>query len=440
MLPSLLTGTVRLPASKSISARALVVSALAGSPLPHGLSDCDDTRVLRRALADRPAVIDILAAGTAMRFSTAFFAVQEGTHVITGTERMKQRPIGILVDALRRLGADIDYVENEGFPPLRVTGRHLRGGDISISASVSSQYISALLMIAPMMTDGLTLHLEGEIVSTPYIDMTLSILKTYGATARWVDERTLRVEHGGLESGVTFSVEPDWSAASYWYELLALCPNASSRITLPRLHRTSVQGDSVVWQRFEALGVHTEFTDEGAVLTKCAPHLPSNFTTSQLHNFRANESQGEAELSLGREQPKMREANFTTRLDFTRCPDLAQTFVVTCAILGRPFVFTGLQSLRIKETDRIAALTAELRKLGCIVEGDDRSMTYRGETCPPEPEPVIATYADHRMAMAFAPCAYRFPTLRIANPEVVSKSYPTFWEDLNSLSCEVVKM
>lgn len=397
MLPSPLIGTVRLPASKSISARALVVSALAGSPLPHGLSDCDDTRVLRRALADRPAVIDILAAGTAMRFSAAFFAVTEGTHVITGTERMKQRPIGILVDALRCLGADIDYEEHEGFPPLRVTGRHLRGGDISISASVSSQYISALLMIAPMMEDGLTLHLEGEIVSTPYIDMTLSILKTYGATARWTDDRTLRVEHGGLKSGVTFSVEPDWSGASYWYELLALCPDATSRLNLPRLRRTSVQGDSVVWQRFAALGVHTEFTEEGATLTKCAP-------TGELDS------------------------------DFTRCPDLAQTFVVTCAILGRPFFFTGLQSLRIKETDRITALTTELRKLGCIVEGDDRSMTYRGESVPPEAEPVIATYADHRMAMAFAPCAYRFPNLRIANPEVVSKSYPTFWEDLREIS------
>lgn len=399
-LPARLCGTVALPASKSISARALVISALAGAPEPEGLSDCDDTRVLRHALAERPDVVDIHAAGTAMRFSTAYFAATAGTHTVTGTDRMQRRPIGVLVDALRRLGAGIDYAGAEGFPPLRVTGHRLHGGTLCIPAHVSSQYVSALLMVAPLMTGGLTLCLEGEIVSTPYIDMTLSLMRAYGAQAAWDDARTLCVEAGGYRSDVRFSVEPDWSAASYWYELVALSSDPGARIVLPGLRPESVQGDSAVSGRFAALGVGTAFTPEGAVLAKVAP-------TGALET------------------------------DFTACPDLAQTFVVTCAMLGRPFRFTGLQSLRIKETDRLAALQTECAKLGLRLSADDRSIRTVGECPVAGAHPVIATYEDHRMAMAFAPCAYRFPGLRIADPDVVSKSYPTFWNDLRAIGADV---
>lgn len=400
-LPAQLRGTVNLPASKSISARALVVSALAGNCRLENLSDCDDTRVLRRALDEQLPEIDILAAGTAMRFSTAYFAVTPGSHVITGTARMKQRPIRLLVDALRQLGADIEYVENEGFPPLRVTGRTLEGGAVSIPANVSSQYISALLMVAPTMARGLRLTLEGDVVSTPYINMTLSLMRTFGAQADWVDARTLLVQPGGYVGGRTFSVEPDWSAASYWYELVALSPDPAATVTLPGLQRDSWQGDSVVWRLFEPLGVQTTFTPEGAVLRKAAP-------TDAVVD------------------------------DFTACPDLAQTVVTTFAMLGKPFAFSGLQSLKIKETDRIAALQNELGKLGRRIGADDRRMWMDADSiCPAAAEPVIATYDDHRMAMAFAPCAYRFPALRIANPEVVSKSYPAFWDDLKRVDAEI---
>lgn len=400
-LPPRLEGTIRLPASKSLSARALVVAALAGNCRLTNLSDCDDTRVLRRALDERLPEINIMAAGTAMRFSTAFFAVTPGTHVITGTARMRQRPIGLLVDALRRLGADIDYVDHEGYPPLRVSGRQLAGGEVSIPANVSSQYISALLMVAPTMARGLVLRLEGEIVSTPYIDMTLSLMQAFGADASWTDGHTLTVRPGGYRSGVAFDVEPDWSAASYWYELVALSPDPAARIVLPGLRPDSRQGDSVVSRLFAPLGVATAFTPEGVVLTKAPSAAP-------------------------------------LADDFTACPDLAQTLVTTCAMLDRPFRFKGLQSLKIKETDRIAALRQELAKLGRHVGADDRNMWMTATDADmPAAAPVIATYDDHRMAMAFAPCAYLFPGLAIADPGVVSKSYPAFWDDLRRVGATV---
>ncbi len=395
-LPEVLRGAVHLPTSKSISARALVMAALAGDCTLSGLSDCDDTRVLRRALTERLPEIDIMAAGTAMRFATAYFAAVPGEeHLITGSARMKQRPIRLLVDALRSLGADIAYLENDGFPPLRIRGLRLEGREVSISGGVSSQYISALLMIAPTMTDGLTLRLMGEVISTPYINMTLTLMRTFGAEASWLDGQTIRVEPGGYAGGTVFEVEPDWSAASYWYELVALSPDAGACITLPGLTAESVQGDSVVRTIFESLGVATTFSDKGAVLRK---------TYSSEGSFV---------------------------FDFTSCPDLAQTVVVTCAMQNRPFTFTGLQSLKIKETDRIVALQTELGKLGVRVEADESRMWMTADNrCTPATTPVIATYDDHRMAMAFAPCAYLFPRLRIAHPEVVSKSYPQFWEDL----------
>ncbi len=407
-LPQRLRGSVALPASKSVSARALVMAALAGNCRLHGLSDCDDTRVLHRALTQPTPEIDIMAAGTAMRFATAYFAAcPGGTHILTGTERMRQRPIRLLVDALRSLGADIEYTAAEGYPPLRITGRELTGGEVSIPANVSSQYISALLMIAPTMPQGLTLRLTGEPASVPYIDMTLSLMQTFGAEARWLDRQTLRVEPGGYRGGTEMTIEPDWSAASYWYEMVALSPDADAGILLCGLKPQSVQGDSCIWQIFEKLGVKTTFNAEGALLQK-QPHTSEQSPQEIL------------------------------KADFTDCPDLAQTVVATCAMLHRPFAFSGLQSLKIKETDRIAALQTELQKLGISLETDDSHINLSANAYgTPEATPTIATYDDHRMAMAFAPCAYLYPTLRIAHPHVVSKSYPDFWRDLESVGARI---
>lgn len=348
-----------------------------------------------------------MAAGTAMRFMTAYFAICHGEeHTITGTERMRQRPIKVLVDALRQLGADISYVDNEGYPPLHVKGRSLQGGRISLPASVSSQYISALLLVAPTMAQGLTLELVGDIISRPYINMTVSMMRTFGADIEWTDAHTLHVAPHAYLSDVIYPVESDWSAASYWYEMMALTPDAGAAITLPWLYKESLQGDSAVSRYFEPLGVRTAYDTEHerVVLTKCADAL------------------------LPEDQ--------TYELDLIGQPDLAQTLVVTCAMLRRPFRFSGLRSLRIKETDRMAALQAELAKFGIAlgIEADDVLYidSYADGTPHYNGQP-IATYHDHRMAMAFAPAAMVCEGVQIANPEVVSKSYPRYWEDLEGL-------
>lgn len=404
--PSSLRGVVKLPASKSLAGRALVISVLAsgekGTSLVEPLSDCDDTQVMLRALAQPSSVVDIHAAGTAMRFLTALFSVTPGRRMLTGTPRMQQRPIGILVDALRSLGATLHYEKNEGFPPLTIEGKPLCGGEISLPADVSSQYISALLMIGPTMGKGLRLHLDGTIVSRPYIDMTLGLMRHFGAHAEWTDAHSLYVSPTPYVAGRHYSVEGDWSGASYWYEMVALSPDPSARLFLPGLHANSWQGDAEVRHLFEPLGVVTTFTDGGVVLMKGTP------------------------------------SNVPVRFDLNRQPDLAQTLVVSCALAERPFHFTGLQNLKIKETDRIAALRCEMAKLGYIVrEAHDAELYWEGERCAPTPSPIIATYDDHRMAMSFAPAAYRFPGLRIDHPEVVSKSYPAFWEVLAGLGADL---
>lgn len=394
---------LRLPSSKSLSNRALLLSALSGGESHvERPSDCDDTFVMARALRERTPVIDIMAAGTSMRFLTAYFAACAGEeHVLTGSQRMKERPISVLVDALRRLGADIVYTEREGYPPLRVRGRRLQGGALALPASVSSQYISALLMTAPAMTDGLTLTLEGDIVSRPYIDMTIALMTRFGADVRWTGEREICVAPTPYNIGVAYAVESDWSAASYWYETVALSDAPDIRIVLPHLDRESLQGDSAVARFFEPLGVATEFAPDGSVvLTKSA------------------------DKALPEGVPYV--------LDLVDQPDLAQTLVVTCALLRRPFRFTGLQSLRIKETDRMAALQNELAHLSIQlgIEGDEALYIKEYAPTPPRYDGTpIATYHDHRMAMAFAPAVLLFPDLRIAHPEVVSKSYPGFWAD-----------
>ena len=399
-----------LPSSKSISNRALVIHALAGSDAAvENVSDCDDTRVMQAWLRNRPDTVDIGAAGTAMRFSTALLAVSEGTHVITGSERMKQRPIGVLVEALRELGAQVEYVEQEGFPPLRITGNpNLTGGELTLAGNVSSQYISALLMIGPKLQQGLRLKLSDGIVSLPYINMTLSIMRSFGAEADWEDEQTILVKPVRYVSAPYF-VESDWSAASYCYEMVALAPDADAEVVLPGLFAESLQGDSHGAEVFERLGVSTEHRGHEVVLRK------NGQCVSRLDD------------------------------DFLSMPDLAQTFVVTCCLLGVPFHFTGLQSLKIKETDRIEALKRELKKLGFIVEDrNDSELIWDGQVQQIEAgspdEIAIDTYEDHRMAMAFAPVCMRRNHVYINNPQVVSKSYPRYWEDLRQIGFQIEEL
>lgn len=406
-MPEKLTARIALPASKSVSNRALLLQALCPTVryAIENLAVCDDTDHMLRGVEAKRAgasLIDVGATGTAMRFLTAYLAIAEGETVLTGSERMQQRPIGVLVEALRTLGADIDYVNKEGYPPLCVRGKKLRGGTLEVDASISSQYISALLMIAPCLSDGLTLRLKGNIASRTYIELTLDLMRRYGAMAEWVDRQSIRVWPGSYED-VPLAVEADWSAASYWYELAAIAAHRGCDVdfVLPALTPDSRQGDRVVAQLFEPLGVKTEYTNEGVRL------LNSEFI---IHN---------------------------SEIDFTHCPDIAQTLAVTYCLLGVPYVFKGVHSLRIKETDRVAALIAELRKLGYVLRAEgDELLVWDGTRCEAESAPTIATYDDHRMAMSFAPAALCFGGLTIEHPEVVTKSYPGFWEEVKKLQIE----
>lgn len=432
--PGSVNSSIVLPSSKSISNRALAIGALAGSIASiTNLSDCDDTEVMQRWLTERPSTVDVGAAGTSMRFSTALLAVGQGEHVITGSERMKNRPIKILVDALRRLGADISYVEKEGYPPLRIVGKGgLSYGSVSLPGNVSSQYISALMMIGPYLKDGLILTLTDKVISRPYIEMTMSLMRQFGAKVYWdcssdesngtVDEychsnstvveslESNSADDKSTESNViivepgryavkSFNVESDWSAASYWYEMVALSSEGDARVLLPGLYEDSLQGDSKGREVCSLLGVKTEYTKDGVLLSK-----------------------------------KTREVD-TLEYDFVKMPDLAQTFVVTCCMMGVPFHFTGLESLKIKETDRIVALKNEMAKLGFDLEDrNDSELLWDGRrralTAEEYDSVAIDTYEDHRMAMAFAPVALVNGSIRINNPHVVSKSYPRYWDNL----------
>lgn len=402
--PKLLDYTVTLPASKSISNRALMIYALSGRKvLPTNLSDCDDTRVIVKALRDNPYEIDIMAAGTAMRFMTALLSLSEGEeHVLTGTERMKHRPIAVLVDALRHLGADIEYAGEGGYPPLRIRGRKLEGGLLEVPGNISSQYISALLLIGPMLNDGLTLRLKGDIISRPYIDLTLWTMREFGADAEWSDFETIEVKPQPYRER-PYLIENDWSGASYWYEMMALSDNEDDEIRLEGLMDGSKQGDSSVRYIFSLLGVKTIFETT-------AHGVPT--TVTLRHS--------------GRCVPRL-------EYDFVNSPDLAQTFVVCCALKNVPFHFRGLSTLKIKETDRIEAMKKEMRKLGYVLRDINQSeLVWDGERCEPELEAGIDTYEDHRMALAFAPAALCIEGLRINNPQVVTKSYPKFWEDIKA--------
>jgi 3-phosphoshikimate 1-carboxyvinyltransferase len=394
LTPGKINLQIKLPASKSISNRALILDALSYSSYEiENLSDCDDTRVTINALESNNTTFDIGAAGTAMRFLTAFLSKTVGEWVITGSERMKQRPIKLLVDALTSIGAKIEYVENEGFPPLRIFGSSLMGGEIHLNGNVSSQYISALMMIAPTMYNGLKIILEGKIISKPYINMTLQMMREYGVEVDFTGN-VISIEPQEYEA-IPYTVESDWSAASYWYEILAMSGNG--QVYLEGLQANSYQGDSKVAELFEHLGVHTDFMPDGVLLTAIEPAISN------------------------------------VEYDFTDQPDLTQTFAVTCCLKEIQFCFSGLESLKIKETDRIAALIAELKKLGYVLtEPGEGMLEWSGERCDPEATISIATYDDHRMAMAFAPAALKFP-INIEHPEVVSKSYPGFWDDIEKI-------
>ena len=409
--PDNLKTEVKLPASKSIGNRALVINALAGgTAMPGNLSDCDDTDVMIRALRDMPYEIDIKAAGTAMRFMTAYLAATPGEHVITGTERMRHRPIAILVDALRSLGAHIEYVDEEGYPPLRIEGRRLYGRQLDIPGNVSSQYISALLMIAPTLTSDLELRLTGEIFSRPYIDLTLWMMKEYGTVAEWKDIDTILVKAQPYVSR-PYYIENDWSAASYWYEMMAVSGGEFDEVVLEGLNDGSKQGDSMSRYIFSLLGVKTTFE-------------PSSLPGMQRVRLR----------NKGHCVPRL-------EYDFVNAPDLAQTFVVTCLALNVPFVFSGLKTLKIKETDRIEALKAEARKLGYVLHDVDNSqLIWDGERCQPMTDVAIDTYEDHRMALAFAPLSFVMPEIRINAPHVVTKSYPHYWEDLRSAGFQITEV
>ncbi len=395
-----LQGSIQLPASKSISNRALIINALSYSNEEiRNLSDCDDTRVMVQALNSNGNTFDVGAAGTAMRFLTAFLSKIVGEWTITGSERMKQRPIALLVNALNSIGANIQYVEKEGFPPLRILGSALEGGKITLDGGVSSQYISALLMIAPTMEKGLTLTLTGTVISKPYIALTLKIMSDFGVEAQWIGN-TIKVKPQTYRP-VSYTVESDWSAASYWYEILSLC--GKGEVFLKGLQKNSPQGDAKLAELFLNLGVRSSFKKDGVLLT-----ASGNYAPKLVYNFVDQ-------------------------------PDIAQTVVVTSCLKAIPFRFSGLQSLKIKETDRIAALINEMKKVGYVLkETTSGVLEWTGQRCTPDKEPIIKTYEDHRMAMAFAPAAF-LCQVSIEEPQVVTKSYPTFWEDLKSVGFEIIE-
>ncbi len=397
--------TIPLASSKSESNRALIIDALTGFACNlQNLSTARDTQTMIRLLKadDRnaePQTADVLDAGTTMRFLTAYFAVTGQSKIMTGTPRMCERPIGILVDALRTLGADITYLGQDGYPPLQLNGFTYSGtNQLTIRGDVSSQYISALLLIAPMLPDGLTLQLTGAVGSRPYIEMTLEQMRHFGAVADadWV-ANTIRVVPLPYMP-TTYAVESDWSGASYWYSVVALATDETAELELLGLKEKSLQGDSAIVDIMRPLGVESTFTPTGVRLTKCP-----------------------AESALA--------------WDFTDCPDLAQTVAVCAAAKGVTLTLTGIESLKIKETDRVAALQTELRKIGGALVEVEANHRYEVRSQPNPGTPAatmqapIATYDDHRMAMAFAPVAMRQPVV-IEEPGVVAKSYPSFWDDM----------
>jgi 3-phosphoshikimate 1-carboxyvinyltransferase len=392
---------IALASSKSESNRALIINALSNfSGDLQNLSTARDTQTMIRLLQSTDQTADVIDAGTTMRFLTAYFTATNQNKIMTGTPRMCERPIGILVDALRTLGAEIEFLKKEGYPPLYIKGfTEQKSNEVTIRGDVSSQYISALLMIAPTLPQGLTINLTGELGSIPYIKMTLEQMRAFGVNydANW-EEKTIKVLPNAYQS-TSYKIESDWSGASYWYSIVALSEFDETQVELLGLKENSLQGDSDIVNIMAHLGVKSTFTEEGVLLTK----IPAEKTLSW---------------------------------DFTNCPDLAQTVAVTCAAKHIEATFTGIESLKIKETDRVVALQNELQKFGgelVEIEKNKRYVVKRNsEFKIQNSELKIATYDDHRMAMAFAPLAMLID-VTIEEPNVVVKSYPSFWDDLQKI-------
>jgi 3-phosphoshikimate 1-carboxyvinyltransferase len=396
-----LQAQIAVTGSKSETNRLLLLQALFPNIALANTSNSDDSEVMQKALKGNEEIVDIHHAGTAMRFLTAYFAVNEGREVVlTGSPRMKERPIKILVDALRQLGAKIEYIENEGFPPIKISGQKLVQSKVSLPASVSSQYISALLLVAPKLENGLELKLEGSITSIPYIKMTLALLNDLNIQTSF-EGNVIKVHPKPEVESKVMTVESDWSSASYFFSLAALAKEAS--ISLSSYKETSLQGDSALVEIYSKMGVETHFDENKITLVK-----QPNFELETLN------------------------------LDLNNTPDIAQTIVVTCLGLGIGCHLTGLHTLKIKETDRLEALRIELTKLGANISVTNDSLTLVASKDITS-NVKIATYNDHRMAMAFAPLALKVPII-IENAEVVSKSYPDFWEDLKSLGFETAEI
>ncbi|MDA0779917.1 MAG: 3-phosphoshikimate 1-carboxyvinyltransferase [Bacteroidetes bacterium] len=394
-----LAGNCTITGSKSESNRLLILQALFPALELQNLSNSDDTQAMARGLSSTAETIDIGHAGTTMRFLTSYFATTPGTEkILTGSKRMQERPIKILVDALRAIGADIEYVKNEGYPPLRISGKKITVDRVELAANVSSQYITSLMLIAPKLPKGLTIHLVGEITSIPYINMTCSLLQKVGVQATF-EGQTIQVFPQEKIMPKKVEVESDWSSASYHFSMAALADNA--QISIKNYISDSLQGDSVLVEIYKQMGVSSSF--DGNTL-----HLKNN-----------------AEV----------QSHIT--LDLVKAPDIAQTIAVTCFGLGISCDLTGLHTLKIKETDRLVALDTELSKLGADIRVTNDSLHLAARKKPINENVAIDTYHDHRMAMAFAPLGIKVP-IYINEADVVSKSYPTFWNDLRSLGFSII--
>jgi len=407
-----LYGSICLPASKSISNRLLMIKALSGKNFNiFNLSDADDSRLLSEHLteieghsknqSEEICELNCDNAGTVMRFLTAYLSTINGKWILSGSEQMKKRPIAILVNALQYLGASIDYLNENGFPPLLINGGQLHGGCIEMDAGISSQFISALLMVAPVLSGGLTIKLLGNIISKPYIYLTISLLKYFGIQIK-MQNNVISIKEQDYDTN-DFTVESDWSAASYWYQMAVLADDVD--LTLIGLMENSLQGDAIVSEMFEKFGIKTEFLSGSVRITK------------------------------------KRKVTRRISLDFSDFPDIAPTLIVTCAGIGIDGNFSGLQSLRIKETDRLEALKTELAKIGIqFGKYPDSEIWHIAKEQNWKIRKIsINTYNDHRMAMAFAPLALKFGQISIENPAVVSKSYPQFWDDIQSVGFQIIK-
>ena len=394
-----LGSAIAISGSKSETNRLLLLQALYPNIQLQNTSNSDDSLVMEKALSSSEETINIHHAGTAMRFLTAYFATQEGrTVLLTGSSRMKERPISILVEALRQLGAKIEYLENEGFPPLKITGQKITASKVALQANVSSQYISALLLIASKLENGIEITLEGPLTSIPYINMTLALLQEIGIETAF-EGNTIRVKPSTNHQPITLTVESDWSSASYFYSIVALS-EVGTTIRLSSYKKNSLQGDSALVTLYENFGVTTTFDGNTICLTKTYNVQPTPYTL-QLNNT----------------------------------PDIAQTIAVTCLGLGLGCHLSGLHTLKIKETDRLEALQMELTKLGAEVTVTEDTLTLKATKSIPS-NVKIGTYTDHRMAMAFAPLALKVPIV-IKDAEVVSKSYPNFWSDLKAVGFQI---